>query len=229
MSNIPIPDFSEIEDKECNDSKEEKESRMAFSQSIISPLSAGETHSIQRISCSDVARIINNKWSTHFDEYVIFDCRYTQEYAFGHIVGAQNLLTYERINDFYYKNKGKKICVIFHCELSKDRGPSWAKLFRSIDRSDNIEKWPKVTFPYTFIMDGGYRKFQQEFPDLCCGIYVKMSDGRIDKNILRKDNQRYKDEVISRLGIIQTPPAPKTRSMPRPKVNPVKFNSQPFK
>ena len=66
----------------------------------------------------------------------------------------------------------EKTIIVFHCEFSQRRGPSlWAAL-RELDRKFNLERYPQLFFPEMYILEGGYNKFQAEFPDFCVGGYT---------------------------------------------------------
>jgi hypothetical protein len=55
------------------------------------------------------------------------------------------------------------------------RGPTWASIFRQIDREKNIKgHLNKLAYPNLFILDGGYSVFVQEFPELTMGRYRPM-------------------------------------------------------
>ena len=65
----------------------------------------------------------------------------------------------------------EKIIIIFHCEFSQKRGPRlWAAL-RELDRKMNLERYPQLFFPEMYILEGGYKRFYAEHPDLCEGGY----------------------------------------------------------
>ncbi|KAF8309849.1 Rhodanese-like protein, partial [Clavulina sp. PMI_390] len=70
---------------------------------------------------------------------------------------------------------GKKI-IVFHCEFSVKRAPTFAKQFRSKDRAMNNAVYPKIHYPEVYILEGGYSNFYTQFSGLCEGTYVRMDD-----------------------------------------------------
>ena len=105
-------------------------------------------------------------------EYQIIDCRYPYEYEGGHIDGALNLTTQEQLQTFLNEAicelTSHKTILIFHCEFSSERGPKRARLLRSLDREMKVDYYPRLTFPEIYILDGGYKEFFNQYPDLCC-------------------------------------------------------------
>jgi hypothetical protein len=72
--------------------------------------------------------------------------------------------------------------------------------FREYDRFINKNCYPKLTFPSIFLLEGGYRQFYQECPDLCEGGHVRMLDEQFVCNgAMRKSFSRYsKDQMMNR-------------------------------
>jgi hypothetical protein len=67
-----------------------------------------------------------------------------------------------------------------------------AQAFREWDRHMNRERYPELNFRSLFILEGGYRRFYRECPDLCDGGYVTMRDERFVRNgSLKKNFARY--------------------------------------
>lgn len=141
-------------------------------------------------------------------ELKIFDCRFPYEYKAGHIVGASNLGSIKEMEKFFnsYEKvvkslevKGKSIndlYILFHCEFSSVRGPSFAKIFREMDRMRNSLNYPALSFPNVFIIHGGFKEIYSERPDLCTGIYLTMHDDTYVQNgELSRMNRRYKEEI----------------------------------
>ena len=123
-------------------------------------------------------------------EYQIIDCRYPYEYEGGHIDGALNLTTQEQLQTFLNKGMSRstshKTILIFHCEFSSERGPKRARLLRSLDRTMNADYYPRLTFPEIYILDGGYKEFFNQYPDLCCPQdYIPMLHAQF-RNELKK-------------------------------------------
>jgi hypothetical protein len=81
-----------------------------------------ETTSIRYISGTLLKDIIK---SNDEETYTIIDCRFTHEYAGGHIRGAKNYWTEESINTLLFSNppSNNKTLLILHCEYSERRAP----------------------------------------------------------------------------------------------------------
>ncbi|KAI0288394.1 hypothetical protein B0F90DRAFT_1812776 [Multifurca ochricompacta] len=78
--------------------------------------------------------------------YHVIDCRFDYEYSGGHHV------------------------VVFHCEFSAKRAPTFAKHLRSRDRAINNHNYPRVHFPEVYILEGG-----KSLPLSTAG-YIRMDD-----------------------------------------------------
>lgn len=70
-----------------------------------------------------------------------------------------------------------RTCIVFHCEYSQKRGPKLCRLFRKIDRGiHGVDRFPNLFYPELYLMQGGYRAFFSEFPDLCMPMgYIPMT------------------------------------------------------
>lgn len=66
--------------------------------------------------------------------------------------------------------------VIFHCEFSQKRGPEMYSALRDIDRRLHMHCYPQIFFSEIYILEGGYKQFFANHPDLCEGGYVPMDD-----------------------------------------------------
>lgn len=85
----------------------------------------------------------------------------------------------------------KRLAIVFHCEFSSKRGPSAYKLLRGMDRTANFERYPKMFFPYMYILEGGYKEFFSQYPKACYPMcYVTMKDKKYAKEL--KHNTRLK-------------------------------------
>jgi rhodanese-related sulfurtransferase len=126
---------------------------------------------------------------------LIIDCRFDYEFQGGHIKNALNINTPQDLEDYFLKNKAKieelmaqKVAIIFHCEFSQKRGPKLFRTLRELDRNLNIDNYPQMFFPEMYILEGGYKDFQAQFPGLCEGSYQPM----VDKN--------FKDDCKEQFG-----------------------------
>ena len=129
----------------------------------IPVLSNPDNPEIPYVSTHTVARLVNNK-SCH-----VLDARFPYEYEGGHIHNAIN------IDSSVNAMELDKAPIIVHCEHSIKRGPALWKSIRNLDRTENLKNYPDLSYPDLYVMDGGYKQFFKDFPDLCspCG-YVKM-------------------------------------------------------
>ena len=88
---------------------------------------------------------------------------------------------------------------IFHCEFSQQRGPFMANTLRKLDRRLTTP-YPLLTFPEVYIMQGGYKAFFAEYPELCDPRSYTPMRAKIHKAQLRKDIaqlRRSKSETLS--------------------------------
>jgi len=77
-----------------------------------------------------MADVLSGKYDDVIGSCRVIDCRYPYEYEGGHIRGAENLYTQERVLELLHsqsnrssKQEGKRDILVFHCEFSSERGP----------------------------------------------------------------------------------------------------------
>ncbi|KZT26465.1 hypothetical protein NEOLEDRAFT_1062774 [Neolentinus lepideus HHB14362 ss-1] len=144
---------------------------------------------LMRISCQTLDALMDGAYNNRVAEYFVIDCRFDYEYNGGHIPGAINLNTTVAVEEMllgaqFNKPKPsvsgdpcKKTVLIFHCEFSVKRAPTFAKYLRSKDRALNHHTYPRIYFPEVYILEGGYSQYFKE-----CGLrcqpfgYVRMDD-----------------------------------------------------
>ena len=99
------------------------------------------------------------------DGLMVIDARYPFEYAGGHIQSAQNIFTDAQLERLFAELISSVASlpsiVVFHCEYSSERGPHLCRLFRSFDRQHNLCNYPSLSFPFVYLLDGGYAEFFQ--------------------------------------------------------------------
>ena len=72
----------------------------------------------------------------HVSDHGQIDCRFPYEYDGGHISGAFNLWTFEKVMAAFFTHpiapitEAKTFAVIFHCEFSSHRAPTQCKNLR---------------------------------------------------------------------------------------------------
>lgn len=147
--------------------------RNSGEQITLPTLGCGRSDAIKRISAQTLVCLMNKTFDR---EYLLVDARFRYEYEGGHIRGAVNLNSEEEM----FKNIKKEWIVIFYCEFSSIRGPTLARRLRNKDRMKN--KYPSLDFPEIYVLEGGYRNFFCEFPQLCIPrSYVRMHDKRFSQ------------------------------------------------
>ena len=142
------------------------------SRSHSLPTVPGKQQDLKYITPETMADILTGRIelpeNAHFQ---VIDCRYPYEFEGGHIPGAFNLHTQEKLSDFvnkYHEASDKKDTIlIFHCEFSSERGPKRARFLRNFDRQVNAENYPHLNFPEIYIMAGGYKDFYMQYPEEC--------------------------------------------------------------
>jgi M-phase inducer tyrosine phosphatase len=160
---------------------------------------------IPRISYETLLLVLQGKYETVFENQVLVDCRFNYEYEGGHIDGAiryadKHVLSTQLLGH----SIRKRTLLIFYCEFSIYRAPLMASHIRSEDRKANKENWPKLSFPDTYILDGGYKAFFFKHPHKCTPQgYVEMSD------------TRYQDICEHALGRLRSIKTPRRATTPR--------------
>ncbi|KAM7142610.1 M-phase inducer phosphatase 3 isoform 8-T11 [Molossus nigricans] len=118
-----------------------------------------------------VAALLSGKYQGLIEKFYIIDCRYPYEYLGGHIQGALNLYSQEKLYNFFLKtpivplDTQKRIIIVFHCEFSSERGPRLCRSLREEDRA--LNQYPALYYPELYILKGGYRDFFPEYMVLC--------------------------------------------------------------
>ncbi|KAH9857705.1 hypothetical protein C2E23DRAFT_288043 [Lenzites betulinus] len=144
---------------------------------------------LMRINCQTLNDLMDGRFSQQMQNFHIIDCRFDYEYLGGHIPGAININTTAGVEEFLLGlsakkpvpstsgDASKKTILVFHCEFSVKRAPTFAKHLRSKDRAMNNHVYPKVHYPEVYILEGGYSQYYTE-----CGLrcqpsaYVRMDD-----------------------------------------------------
>ncbi|KAJ7632463.1 hypothetical protein FB45DRAFT_503982 [Roridomyces roridus] len=158
--------------------------------------SAGKLLPCHRVTDDGLMRIngetLNNLLDGHYSEradYHIVDCRFDYEYNGGHIRGAINLNQTTDVEEFLLRaslkkpkpcvsgDPARKMILVFHCEFSAKRAPTFAKHLRARDRALNNHVYPKIHYPELYILEGGYSQYFQGSSTRCHPqAYVTMDD-----------------------------------------------------
>jgi rhodanese-related sulfurtransferase len=103
-----------------------------------------------------------------YEKRVIIDCRFEYEYHGGHIDGAVNFNDKEKLaSQLLDVEPTSNALLIFHCEYSAHRAPLTAKFVRNRDRTVNADRYPALTYPEVYILDGGYSSFFKDHRARC--------------------------------------------------------------
>lgn len=129
----------------------------------------GEPDSLPRITDTTLVDVLNGDYSHMFDKIAVIDCRFEYEYEGGHIEGAMNFCDKELLTKelFHADALSSNTLLIFHCEYSAHRAPLMAKAIRQEDRKENIFRYPQLSYPEVYILDGGYSSFFESNRSRC--------------------------------------------------------------
>ena len=136
-----------------------------------------QPNDLPRISKETMIDVLDGKYDGWYKQRVVIDCRFEYEYKGGHIEGAQNYNDKETLSSQLFEvepslqtergDPSKPSLVIFHCEYSAHRAPLMAKFIRNKDRAVNVERYPGLTYPEMYILDGGYSSFFKDHRARC--------------------------------------------------------------
>lgn len=131
---------------------------------------------LPRITRDTMIDVLDGKHNTKYNKMVIVDCRFEYEYEGGHIEGAVNFNDKEKLaSQLFDIEPTENALLVFHCEYSAHRAPLMAKFIRNKDRTVNAERYPALTYPETYILDGGYSSFFKDHAPRCFPqSYVEM-------------------------------------------------------
>ncbi|CAK5277468.1 unnamed protein product [Mycena citricolor] len=143
---------------------------------------------LMRITPDTLNQLLDGHFSSRAD-YHIIDCRFDYEYNGGHIQGAINLNQVGDVEEFLLRetlvkpkasvsgDPARKTILVFHCEFSAKRAPTFAKHLRAKDRAINNHVYPKIHYPELYILEGGYCRYFQNASVRCQPqAYVRMDD-----------------------------------------------------
>ena len=128
----------------------------------------GDAGALPRITKETMVGILDGNFNHLYEKLVIIDCRFEYEYAGGHINGAVNFNDKETLSaQLFDVEPTSKALLVFHCEYSAHRAPLMAKFIRNKDRAFNADRYPALTYPEAYILDGGYSTFFRDHQDRC--------------------------------------------------------------
>ena len=132
---------------------------------------------LPRITKETMVDVLNGEYRNELPNLTVIDCRFEYEFQGGHIEGALNFNDKEILAQqlFGSHQSPNSRALVFHCEYSAHRAPLMAKFIRQHDRAVNQERYPNLTFPEIYILDGGYSTFFHSHRNLCFPqSYVEM-------------------------------------------------------
>ena len=144
-----------------------------FSKSYCLPTITGKHSDMKSISPETMAHLVRGDFSETVGNFQIIDCRYPYEFEGGHIRDASNI--WERdsmLKQFMNPQKreqpmDKRNILVFHCEFSSQRGPKMSRFLRKMDREANKDCYPSLYYPELYLLEGGYKAFYEQYPELC--------------------------------------------------------------
>lgn len=182
-ASVPLPDF----DSEVDSSDDSPSSPCAKSGTVPTVNRSGR---LPYITSRTLVQMLNNEYGVK--DVKILDCRFAPEYDGGHIKGALHIFDPCRLKDMFFSEEPETTAIVFHCELSQNRGPTLAGLFREIDR--HLNQYPALSYHQVFILEGGYREFYKRYPEHCDGDYRPMrASGQANGVYHAMFTQRVKD------------------------------------
>ncbi|KAG6831292.1 hypothetical protein H0H92_011499 [Tricholoma furcatifolium] len=144
---------------------------------------------LMRINCNTLDDLLDGKYDSQIVDYHIIDCRFDYEYNGGHVPGAININTTAAVEELLLGpsltkprpstsgDSVRKTILVFHCEFSAKRAPTFAKHLRAKDRAMNNHVYPKIHFPEVYVLEGGYCEYFKTSPSRCePPAYVTMDD-----------------------------------------------------
>jgi M-phase inducer tyrosine phosphatase len=168
---LPLPDFSF---GAVDNYSPITPSRMRRASAAEEPFGA-----VTPRECHD---LMNNPMRHGYSRILVLDARFGYEYEGGHIRKAESVVSPADMVEIYDRYRYDNVCVVIHCEFSQERGPKLLWAFREHDRSVNRDAYPHIAYPDVFLLEGGYRRFAQEFEEDCEGGYVTMRDDEYAAN-----------------------------------------------
>lgn len=119
-----------------------------------------EPDSLPRITDSTLIDVLNGDYDKIYEKVLIVDCRFEFEYKGGHIDGALNFCDKEQLGKMLFEDSpSPNTVLVFHCEFSAHRAPLMARAIRQWDRNVNQDRYPLLSYPEIYILDGGYSSF----------------------------------------------------------------------
>jgi hypothetical protein len=180
--NLPPTRFSDKGRLQAEAENIRRNTRISPRKSKLDTLSQTSQPELNCLCPTTVAKLVQGEYNDLYDRIIIIDCRFEYEYLGGHIKGALNFPKEDEVDKYFIKDNeyhkfAEKLCLVFHCEFSSHRGPKSYKRIRSSDRKINECNYPYLYYPEMYLLEGGYKQFFKDFPELCEPQgYVEMKD-----------------------------------------------------
>lgn len=126
---------------------------------------------IEFIDTFTAASALLGDFDVMFDHMLVIDARGEAEFEGGHIRGAWCPGSDAEVRAELFEEPLPRTLILIHCEYSQKRGPSVWRQIRSWDRGGN--RYPDLTYPWMYVIRGGFREFHERFPEMCEGEYVR--------------------------------------------------------
>lgn len=153
-----------------------------------------EVDALPRISQETLLDVMNGVHSDKVQDMSVIDCRFEYEFEGGHIDGAMNFNDKDSLASQLFNpanlpptpsgltshSQSSSVLtstktLVFHCEYSHHRAPLMARYIRQRDRLHNQNRYPHLTYPELYILEGGYANFFKLHPQRCFPqAYVEM-------------------------------------------------------
>lgn len=176
----------------------------ALTVQTVIPSHESPKDAIRRITPGTMVDLLDGKWAECYDRLVIVDARYPYEYLGGHIPKASNICSVDAAERMLFSPEmleaDERTLLVFHCEFSSERAPRMALHIRNLDRTINAARYPHLTYPEIYILEGGYRAYYQQFRERCepVGQYVPMRTQRFRDDL--RFHQRMKHSTATSNG-----------------------------
>ncbi|XP_057662274.1 M-phase inducer phosphatase-like [Diorhabda carinulata] len=148
-----------------------------FSRSFSLPLTTSRHQDLKAITPQTLAALIRGEFSNTVTSYKVIDCRYPYEFEGGHVTEAINIYTkaqcLELLDSRPPVTENSRHILVFHCEFSSERGPNLYRFLRKEDRNRNEIMYPYLHYPEIYLLEGGYKKFFEEFSEMCTPVAYK--------------------------------------------------------
>ncbi len=125
---------------------------------------------IKYVSSSSVANLICTSAESSLSLVSIIDTRAPFEFELGHIKGSINIFTKETMQEYFDLENGtqhKPEVLIFYSQNFSQSELGLAHFLRALDARINRDTTHRLTFPRIYLLNDGFKTFQNDYPDLC--------------------------------------------------------------